>query len=75
MLNYFAYSLSGKLTDKSVDEIGGEFSQMLASPGIMTFWTFVVVLVSIGVCSLYKMALEELDLNLRINEMIRRTVR
>ena len=25
---------------------------MLASPGIMTFWTFVVVLVSIGVCSL-----------------------
>lgn len=52
MLNYFVYSLSGKLTDKSVDEIGGEFSQMLASPGIMTFWTFVVVLVSIGVCSL-----------------------
>ncbi len=52
MLNYFAYSLSGKLTDKSVDEIGVEFSQMLASPGIMTFWTFVVVLVSIGVCSL-----------------------
>lgn len=36
MLNYFVYSLSGKLTDKSVDEIGGEFSQMLASPGIMT---------------------------------------
>ena len=52
MLNYFVYSLTGQLSGKNVEQIGGEFSNMLSTPSVMIFWTLVVVVISILVCSL-----------------------
>ena len=52
MLNYFVYSLMGQLSGKNVEQIGGEFNNMLSTPSVMIFWTLVVVVISILVCSL-----------------------
>lgn len=52
MLNYFVYSLTGQLSGKNVEQIGGEFNNMLSTPSVMIFWTLVVVAISILVCSL-----------------------
>ena len=52
MLNYFVYSLTGQLSGKNVEQIGGEFNNMLSTPSVMIFWTLVVVVISILVCSL-----------------------
>ena len=52
MLNYFVYSLTGRLSGKNVEQIGGEFNNMLSTPSVMIFWTLVVVVISILVCSL-----------------------
>ncbi len=50
---YYAYrSAAGKLTGMQPEEIAGAFSDMLASPGTMTVWMIVAILVSFGVCIL-----------------------
>ena len=46
MLNYFVYGLTGQLSGKNVEQIGGEFNNMLSTPSV------VVVVISILVCSL-----------------------
>ena len=52
MLNYFVYGLTGQLSGKNVEQIGVEFNNMLSTPSVMIFWTLVVVVISILVCSL-----------------------
>lgn len=51
MLNYVYQSASGNLTNKNSEEIASAFSDMLASPGTMTFWMIIAVTVSLGVCA------------------------
>ena len=49
MLHYFYMTAAGKLSGLNADEVAGKFTEMLASPGIMTFWmVFVVVLGILG---------------------------
>lgn len=52
MLYYVYQTASGKLAGAEVEEIGGVFSNMLASPQTMTFWMIVAVVVSLGVCAI-----------------------
>ena len=47
MLHYFYMTAAGKLSGLNADEVAGKFTEMLASPGIMTsgwcswsFWAF-----------------------------------
>ena len=50
---YYAYrSASGKLSGMNPEEIGGAFSGMLASPGVMVGWMILAILISFGVCIL-----------------------
>lgn len=50
---YYAYnSAVGNLSGLSATQIEEQFSDMLASPGKMIFWTIVVILVAFGICSL-----------------------
>ncbi|MEE1313979.1 MAG: sodium-dependent transporter [Lachnospiraceae bacterium] len=50
---YYAYNMiTGKLQGLSVEEVGGVFNQMLASPGTMTGWMIVSILLAFGVCAL-----------------------
>lgn len=52
MMNYVKIMASGKLTGQSLESIEGEFESMLASPGVMMFWTCVTIFICIGVCAL-----------------------
>lgn len=52
MIFYAVKSAFGVFGSLSVDEIAGEFDDMLASPLVMTLFTLIVVIISIGVCSL-----------------------
>lgn len=50
---YYAYrSASGKLAGMRTEEIGGAFAEMLASPGTMTGWMILAILISFSVCLL-----------------------
>lgn len=50
---YYCYVMAaGKLSDASADQVGDYFVNMTASPGTMTGWMIVAVLVSFGICSL-----------------------
>ncbi|MGN0707176.1 MAG: sodium-dependent transporter [Faecalibacterium sp.] len=51
MMHYFYQTATGRLAGLSADEIADAFSQMLASPGIMTFWMLLVVAIGIFVCA------------------------
>ena len=51
MLHYFYMTAAGKLSGLNADEVAGKFTEMLASPGIMTFWMVFVVVLSILVCA------------------------
>ena len=51
MLHYFYMTAAGKLSGLDADEVTGKFTEMLASPGIMTFWMVFVVVLSILVCA------------------------
>ena len=50
MLHYFYLTASGKFEGADADSVSGAFSEMLSSPGIMTFWMVLVVLIGIFVC-------------------------
>lgn len=50
---YYAYRMAGgKLQGLDRNEIAEAFSGMLASPGTMTFWTVVTIILAFLVCSL-----------------------
>lgn len=51
MMHYFYMTATGKLAGVSSEQVTDAFNQMLASPGIMTFWMLVVVGFSIFVCA------------------------
>ncbi len=51
MLHYFYMTAAGKLSGLNADEVAGAFTEMLASPGIMSFWMVVVVAFGIFVCA------------------------
>ncbi len=50
MLHYFYLTASGKFDGASAEDVSGAFSEMLSSPGIMTFWMVLVVFIGIFVC-------------------------
>ncbi|MDO5548344.1 MAG: sodium-dependent transporter [Eubacteriales bacterium] len=52
MIHYALRSLSGQLAGKTPEQIGEIFSQMLLSPGTMTVFMVLSVLISFGICSL-----------------------
>lgn len=51
MLHYFYLTAAGKLEGLDTDAVAGAFFDMLASPGIMTFWMLLVVAIGILVCA------------------------
>lgn len=52
MLHYACLMISGGLYGKSGEEIKIVFDSMLASPKLLLFWTVLVIVLCIGVCTL-----------------------
>ncbi len=53
MLHYFYLMAMGRFENTATTEAVGEvFSEMLASPGVMTFWMILVVVLGFFICSL-----------------------
>ena len=52
MIGYVFKTASGQLTNVTPSAVADTFSAMLASPGEMTFWMIITVLLSFGVCAL-----------------------
>ena len=51
MLHYFYMTAAGKLAGLNADQVAGKFTEMLADPGVMTFWMVFVVALGIFVCA------------------------
>ena len=51
MLHYFYMTATGQLSGLNAEQVAGKFTEMLASPGVMTFWMVFVVVLSILVCA------------------------
>lgn len=50
---YYVYVMgSGIVWNAPVEKIGDYFQQMLQNPGVMAFWTLLVVVLCIGICCL-----------------------
>ena len=52
MISYIFKIASGSFQGLAPDQVGGVFNDMLASPGSMTFWMVVAVLLALGICSM-----------------------
>lgn len=52
MISYIFKMASGSFQGLAPDQVGGVFNDMLASPGSMTFWMVVAVLLAFGICSM-----------------------
>ena len=52
MISYIFKMASGSFQGLTPDQVGGVFNDMLASPGSMTFWMVVAVLLAFGLCSM-----------------------
>ena len=52
MLSYVVKMIRGEFNDLTPEEVGGIFNRLLESPGPMTFWMVVTVLLGFLVCSL-----------------------
>lgn len=52
MLYYCFRSLRGDFSNAATDTIQQYFSDMLASPGTMTFWTILVCLIGFAICAI-----------------------
>ena len=52
MISYIFKMASGSFQGLTPDQVGGVFNDMLASPGSMTFWMVVAVLLAFGICSM-----------------------
>ena len=51
MLHYFYMTAIGQLSGLNAEQVAGKFTEMLASPGVMTFWMVFVVVLGILVCA------------------------
>ena len=51
MLHYFYMTAASKLAGLNADQVAGKFTEMLADPGVMTFWMVFVVALGIFVCA------------------------
>ena len=51
MLHYFYMTAIGQLSGLNAEQIAGKFTEMLASPGVMTYWMVFVVVLGILVCA------------------------
>ena len=51
MLHYFYMTAVGKLAGLDADQVAGKFTEMLADPGVMTFWMVFVVALGVFVCA------------------------
>ena len=51
MLHYFYMTAVGKLAGLDADQVAGKFTEMLADPGVMTFWMVFVVAMGVFVCA------------------------
>ena len=51
MLHYFYMTAIGQLSGLNAEQVAGKFTEMLASPGVMTFWMVFVVALGIFVCA------------------------
>ena len=51
MLHYFYMTATGQLSGLNAEQVAGKFTEMLASPGVMTFWMVFVVVLGILVCA------------------------
>lgn len=52
MISYIFKIASGSFRGLAPDQVGGVFNDMLASPGSMTFWMVVAILLAFGICSM-----------------------
>ena len=52
MISYIFKMASGSFQGLAPDQVGGVFNDMLASPGSMTFWMVVAVLLAFSICSM-----------------------
>lgn len=52
MLYYCYLSAIDRFAGMDNDAVAGEFSRMLGQPGILTFWTVIVILLSFGICAI-----------------------
>lgn len=52
MIYYCFKSIRGDFTGLTPAQVGADFGVMLSSPGMMTFWMVLTVLISFGICSL-----------------------
>ena len=52
MISYIFKIASGSFQGLAPDQVGGVFNDMLASPGSMTFWMVVAVLLAFSICSM-----------------------
>ncbi|MBE6033664.1 MAG: sodium-dependent transporter [Clostridiales bacterium] len=52
MLYYCFKSIRGDFIGLNPDQIAGDFGEMLGSPGTLTVWTVIAVLISFGICSM-----------------------
>lgn len=52
MLYYCFKSMRGDFTGLNTDQIAADFGVMLNSPGTLTIWMIIAVLISFGICSL-----------------------
>lgn len=52
MLHYFYLTATGKFVGMDSEQVTGVFSEMLAQPGVMTFWMVLVVVLGIVICSM-----------------------
>lgn len=50
MLHYFYLTATGAFTNKGSEEVAAVFGEMLAQPGLMTFWMVLVVVLGIFIC-------------------------
>ena len=51
MLHYFYMTAAGKLAGLDANQVAGKFTEMLADPGVMTFWMVFVVALGVFVCA------------------------
>lgn len=51
MLHYFYLTAMGRFTGQDADGVASIFNEMLASPGTMTFWMVIVVVLGIVICA------------------------
>ena len=52
MLHYVYLMITGKFVNADTAQVKDTFENMLNEPGVMMFWTMVIILLCFGVCAL-----------------------